>query len=101
MCGITGLKPTQGRVSRHGLLPLAPSLDCPGILARSARDVALLLGIVAGPDAKDSSSSNREVPDYTNQLNGDLRGIRIGIPNGKTGAYYYEDINTDIAIAGA
>jgi aspartyl-tRNA(Asn)/glutamyl-tRNA(Gln) amidotransferase subunit A len=78
-------------------LPLAPSLDCPGILARSARDVALLLGIVAGPDANDSSCSNREVPDYTQQLNGDLRGIRIGIPSGKSGAYYYEDINADIA----
>ena len=97
MCGITGLKPTQGRVSRHGLFPLAQSLDCPGILARSARDAALLLSVVAGPDANDSSCSNRGVPDYTNQLNGDLRCIRIGIPNGTSRAYYYEDINTDIA----
>jgi aspartyl-tRNA(Asn)/glutamyl-tRNA(Gln) amidotransferase subunit A len=97
MCGIIGLKPTQGRVSRHGLFPLAQSLDCPGILARSARDAALLLGVVAGPDANDSSCSNRAAPDYTQQMNGDLRGIRIGIPTGLSGAYYYEDIKADIA----
>jgi len=97
MCGIIGLKPTQGRVSRHGLLPLAQSLDCPGILARSARDAALLLGVVAGPDANDSSCSDREAPDYTEQLNGDLRGVRIGVPRDVSGAYFYADIHTDIA----
>jgi aspartyl-tRNA(Asn)/glutamyl-tRNA(Gln) amidotransferase subunit A len=78
-CGITGLKPTWSRVSRHGAMPLAPSFDCIGPLARSARDCARMLAVVAGQDPADPTASRRPVPDYEAALDGDLRGMRIGI----------------------
>ena len=93
MCGVTGLKPTYGRISQHGLFPLAPSLDHAAILARSARDVALLLGVVAGRDNDDPASSACGVPDYAGELAGHVDGIRIGIPN----RYYFEDLPDEIA----
>ena len=80
MCGITGLKPTYGRVSRFGLVAFASSLDQAGPLARSAEDAAYLLGAIAGFDPRDSTSADRPVEDYPALLEGDWSGIRIGVP---------------------
>lgn len=80
LCGVTGLKPTYGRVSRHGVLPLAWSLDHVGPMARSALDVALVLRAIAGRDPLDDSSSDAPVPDYASALRGDVRGLRVGVP---------------------
>ncbi len=81
-CGVTGLKPTQTRVSRAGVMPLSFSADNVGPLARTARDCALILQTIAGHDAKDPTSSDRPVPDYLAAMDGDLRGVRVGIPTG-------------------
>ena len=80
LCNVVGLKPTYGRVSRFGLVAFASSLDQIGPFARSARDAALLLQAIAGPDPRDSTCSPRAVPDYSTHLNGDIRGLRIGVP---------------------
>ena len=80
LCGIAGLKPTYGRISRHGLTPLTWSQDHPGPLARTVEDCALLMNEVAGHDSNDPSSSHLPVPDYTNALTGDIRGLRVGVP---------------------
>jgi aspartyl-tRNA(Asn)/glutamyl-tRNA(Gln) amidotransferase subunit A len=79
-CGVTGLKPTQTRVSRYGVMPLSFSHDNVGPLARTARDCARVLRIIAGYDPKDPTSSREPVPDYEAAMTGDLRGIRIGVP---------------------
>jgi aspartyl-tRNA(Asn)/glutamyl-tRNA(Gln) amidotransferase subunit A len=79
-CGVTGLKPTYGRVSRYGLVAYASSLDVPGVLARSAADCADVLQVIAGHDPLDGTSSTNAVPNYRAALNLNLRGIRIGIP---------------------
>ncbi|MDF0748886.1 Asp-tRNA(Asn)/Glu-tRNA(Gln) amidotransferase subunit GatA [Marinobacter sp. 71-i] len=80
LCGVTGLKPTYGRVSRYGMIAFASSLDQGGTIARSAEDNALMLNVMAGFDPKDSTSIDREVPDYTATLNEPLKGLRIGLP---------------------
>jgi len=80
LCGITGLKPTYGRVSRHGMIAFASSLDQGGLLGQSAQDAALLLNVMAGFDPRDSTSVEREVPDYTTSLDTPLEGLRIGLP---------------------
>jgi aspartyl-tRNA(Asn)/glutamyl-tRNA(Gln) amidotransferase subunit A len=79
LCGITGLKPTYGRVSRHGVLPLAWSMDHVGPMARSAADCALLLGCLAGYDPGDATSSVLPVADYTAALTGEVKGVRVGV----------------------
>ena len=79
LCGVTGLKPTYGRVSRYGMIAFASSLDQGGTLTRSAEDAALLLGAIAGFDPLDSTSVEREVPDYVAQLDQPLAGLRVGI----------------------
>ncbi|MCU4641081.1 Asp-tRNA(Asn)/Glu-tRNA(Gln) amidotransferase subunit GatA [Acinetobacter courvalinii] len=80
-CGLTGLKPTYGRVSRFGMIAYASSLDQGGPMARSAEDCAYLMNVIAGHDAKDSTSINKEVDDYVANLNGTaVKGLRIGIP---------------------
>ena len=80
-CGLTGLKPTYGRVSRFGMIAYASSLDQGGPMARSAADCAYLMNVIAGHDAKDSTSINKEVDDYVAKLNGTaVKGLRIGIP---------------------
>ncbi len=78
--GIVGVKPTYGRCSRWGIVAFASSLDQAGPLAKSVRDAAILLGAMAGHDPKDATSADREVPDFEAQLEGDLRGKRIGLP---------------------
>ena len=80
LCGLTGLKPTYGRVSRYGMIAFASSLDQAGPMARTAHDAALLLNTMAGFDERDSTSSQTAVPDYTATLNNSLQGLRIGIP---------------------
>jgi len=83
-CGLVGLRPTYGRVPRHGLVAHASSLDCLGPLARSVEDAARLLDLMAGPDARDATSADAEAPDYTAALGGDpqaaLDGVRVGVP---------------------
>lgn len=91
-CGVTGLKPTQTRVSRYGVMPLSHSLDVVGPLARTARDCALLLGIIGGADPLDASCSRREVPDYDALLDGNVRGLRIGVAE----SYFFADVATAI-----
>ncbi|WP_300272007.1 Asp-tRNA(Asn)/Glu-tRNA(Gln) amidotransferase subunit GatA [Halomonas sp.] len=79
-CGITGLKPTYGRVSRWGIIAYASSLDQAGPMARSAADCALLMNAIAGLDPRDSTSVARGVPDYTEELAAPLAGLKIGLP---------------------
>ena len=78
-CGVTGIKPTQTRVSRAGVMPLSFSADNVGPLARTARDCARILGIIAGPDPRDPTAAEETVPDYEAALDGDLRGLRVGV----------------------
>jgi aspartyl-tRNA(Asn)/glutamyl-tRNA(Gln) amidotransferase subunit A len=80
LCGITGLKPTYGRVSRYGMIAFASSLDQAGPMARSAEDAAMVLNAMAGFDPRDSTSVDREVPDYTANLKDSVEGLRIGLP---------------------
>ncbi|MCB1720834.1 MAG: Asp-tRNA(Asn)/Glu-tRNA(Gln) amidotransferase subunit GatA [Rhodospirillales bacterium] len=79
-CGIVGIKPTYGRCSRWGVVAFASSLDTPGPLARTVKDNALLLASMAGHDPKDSTSANRDVPDFVSAITGDIKGLKIGIP---------------------
>jgi aspartyl-tRNA(Asn)/glutamyl-tRNA(Gln) amidotransferase subunit A len=78
-CGVTGLKPTQTRVSRAGVMPLSFSCDNVGPLTRTARDCARILGVIAGHDPRDPTSARVAVPDYEAALDGDVRGLRIGV----------------------
>lgn len=80
LCGITGLKPTYGRVSRYGMIAFASSLDQAGPMTRTAEDAALLLNSMSGHDAKDSTSTDIAVPDYTATLNQPIKGLKIGLP---------------------
>jgi len=93
LCGITGLKPTYGRVSRYGMIAYALSLDQGGPMARSAADAACLLQVMAGFDAKDSTSVDHPVPDYSADLNQPLQGLKIGLPE----QFFSDDLDQAIA----
>ncbi|BAW79926.1 glutamyl-tRNA(Gln) amidotransferase subunit A [Candidatus Nitrosoglobus terrae] len=93
LCGITGLKPTYGRVSRYGMIAFASSLDQAGPMAHTAADVALLLNTMAGFDKQDSTSVEQTVPDYTALLEKDITGIKIGLPK----EYFNETLSPNIA----
>jgi aspartyl-tRNA(Asn)/glutamyl-tRNA(Gln) amidotransferase subunit A len=93
LCGITGLKPTYGRVSRYGMIAFASSLDQAGTFTQTAEDAALMLNVMSGFDEKDSTSVDNEVPDYTANLNQDLKGLKIGLPK----EYFGEGLNADVA----
>ena len=80
LCGVVGLKPTYGRVSRYGLLAFASSLDQIGPLTRTVSDAAVALSVIAGPDPADATSAPQNVDDYARPLTGDVRGLRIGVP---------------------
>ena len=80
LCGITGIKPTYGRVSRYGMIAYASSLDQAGPMTQTAEDAALVLNAIAGFDEKDSTSALRDVPDYTKSLRDSIKGLKIGIP---------------------
>jgi aspartyl-tRNA(Asn)/glutamyl-tRNA(Gln) amidotransferase subunit A len=82
LCGVLGLKPTYGRVSRYGLIAFGSSLDQIGPFARSARDLAAIFGVTAGHDPRDSTSAPGGVPDYAAGLTGDITGLRVGVPRG-------------------
>ena len=94
-CGIVGLKPTWGRVSRHGVLPLAESLDHIGPMTRSVRDAVEMLQIIAGPDPQDPTTLPQPVPDFVSQLDGDIRGIRLGVDE----AYIRSDSDPGVSLA--
>jgi len=80
LCGITGLKPTYGRVSRYGMIAYASSLDQAGPMTQTAEDAAIVLKTIAGFDERDSTSAEKSVPDYEKSLNNSLKGLKIGIP---------------------
>jgi aspartyl-tRNA(Asn)/glutamyl-tRNA(Gln) amidotransferase subunit A len=80
LCGCVGLKPTYGRVSRYGLVAFASSLDQIGPFTKDVRDAALLLGVISGHDPLDSTSVPQPVPDYTAALDGNIRGLKLGLP---------------------
>jgi aspartyl-tRNA(Asn)/glutamyl-tRNA(Gln) amidotransferase subunit A len=94
-CGLVGLKPTYGRVSRAGVMPLSWSYDHVGPLARTVRDAALLLGVIAGHDPLDATSSRRPVPDYLAALEGGVKGLRIGV----AGGFYADGLDTEVSRA--
>jgi aspartyl-tRNA(Asn)/glutamyl-tRNA(Gln) amidotransferase subunit A len=100
-CGVTGLKPTYGRVSRYGVLPLAYSLDHVGPLAWSAEDCAILLQAMAGHDPADPASAAAAVPDYRAALRPDLRGLRIGVVRHFFESDYHIDAEAQSAIDAA
>ena len=79
-CGVVGLKPTYGRVSRYGLLAFASSLDQIGPIGTTAADAALAFRVLAGPDPADATSSQQPVPDFEAALTGSVRGLQIGVP---------------------
>jgi aspartyl-tRNA(Asn)/glutamyl-tRNA(Gln) amidotransferase subunit A len=79
LCGVVGLKPSYGRVSRHGVFPLSWSLDHPGPLARSVEDAAIVLQAIAGPDVNDSTTLDQAVPDFRAAARRDVRGLRAGV----------------------
>ena len=80
LCGLTGIKPTYGRVSRYGMIAFASSLDQGGVLARTAEDAAILLANMSGHDSKDSTSLNIKVPDYPKEISNNISGLKIGLP---------------------
>lgn len=91
-CGIVGLKPTYGLVSRYGLVAFASSLDQIGPMARNVPDLALLLQVIAGYDRQDSTSVNITIPDYLSHIEKDVKGLKIGIPK----EYFSEGIESEI-----
>ncbi len=93
LCGVTGIKPTYGRCSRYGIIAFASSLDQAGPIAKSVKDCALLLNVMSGFDTKDATSANVAVPDFTQFLNRDIKGLRIGIPQ----EYHPEGLNAEIS----
>jgi len=92
LCGVVGVKPTYGRVSRYGLVAYASSLDQIGPFARTVEDAALLLNVIAAHDPLDSTSAPLDTPDYTAALTGDIRGLRIGVPR----EYFAEGVHDDV-----
>ncbi len=94
-CGIVGLKPTYGRVSRYGLVAFASSLDQIGPLTRDVRDSALILSVISGHDPMDSTSSSNPVPDYLGMLDAGVKGLKIGMPK----EYFAEGLNPEIKYA--
>ena len=93
LCGVTGIKPTYGRCSRYGIIAFASSLDQAGPIAKSVKDCALLLNVMSGFDTKYATTANVAVPDFTQFLNRDIKGLRIGIPQ----EYHPEGLNAEIS----
>jgi len=107
-CGVVGVKPTYGRVSRYGLIAFGSSLDSPGPISRTVKDAARMLQVIAGPDRHDSTALNQPVPDYLAELKKDIRGMRIGLspdyfnlsfPDPVTGELQYAEIQEEIGAA--
>lgn len=107
-CGIVGLKPTYGRVSRYGLIAFASSLDCPGPMARTVSDAALMLSAIAGPDRFDATAAELPVENYLQQLDAGVRGLRIGVspdfmrlryPDPSTGSFLEQALQPEVESA--
>jgi aspartyl-tRNA(Asn)/glutamyl-tRNA(Gln) amidotransferase subunit A len=92
LTGTVGLKPTYGRVSRYGLVAFSSSLDQIGPFSRTIKDAALVMNVISGRDEKDSTSSIRPVPDYVAALNGDIKGLRVGLPK----EYFIPGMQADV-----
>ncbi|MFA4981166.1 MAG: Asp-tRNA(Asn)/Glu-tRNA(Gln) amidotransferase subunit GatA [Candidatus Omnitrophota bacterium] len=92
LCGVVGMKPTYGRVSRYGLIAFASSLDQIGPITKDVEDAALLLGVIAGHDEMDSTSVDAPVPDYTKSLVKDIKGMRLGVPK----EYFIKGIEEEV-----
>jgi len=92
LCGVVGLKPTYGRVSRYGLVAFASSLDQIGPITKNVRDAALLMNVIAGHDPCDSTSAPLDVPDFTAALGHDIKGLRIGVPK----EYFIKGMDEDV-----
>ncbi|MCL4536297.1 MAG: Asp-tRNA(Asn)/Glu-tRNA(Gln) amidotransferase subunit GatA [Nitrospirae bacterium] len=92
LCGVVGLKPTYGRVSRYGLVAFASSLDQIGPITKNVADAAIMLNAIAGHDPSDSTSAPMDVPDFANVLGHDIKGLKIGIPK----EYFIEGMDKDI-----
>ncbi len=95
LCGVVGLKPTYGLVSRYGVIAFASSLDQVGVFTKDVQDCATLLNVIAGHDEKDSTSIDIEKKDYIKSLNKDIKGLKIGIPK----EFYGEGINSEVKLA--
>ena len=104
-CGVVGVKPTYGRVSRYGLIAFGSSLDCPGPLARTVSDAALMLQVISGPDRHDSTAANVPVGDYLAEIEKGVKGLRIGLspdyfqisfPDPQTGEYHQQPVPAEI-----
>jgi aspartyl-tRNA(Asn)/glutamyl-tRNA(Gln) amidotransferase subunit A len=91
-CGVTGFKPTYGRIGRYGAIAMASSLDTVGFITKTAEDAAIVLQLTAGFDPADATSSQKSVPDYRAELKTDLKGLKIGIPK----EYFVEGLNPEI-----
>ena len=92
LCGVVGMKPTYGRVSRYGLVAFASSLDQIGSIAKDVTDCALMMNVICGHDAMDSTSANVETPDFTKSLINDVKGVKIGIPR----EYFIEGMDKEV-----
>ncbi len=92
LCGVVGLKPTYGRVSRYGLVAFASSLDQVGPITKDVRDSALMMNVISGYDGRDSTSIKRDVPDYKTALSDGLQGVRVGIPR----EYFGEGLDKEV-----
>lgn len=91
-CGVVGLKPTYGRVSRFGVIAMASSLDCPGPLTKTVEDAAILLNIMAGNDPKDATTLRATVPDYLKGLNTPIKNLKIGLPR----QYFPREMDSEV-----
>lgn len=92
LCGVVGLKPTYGRVSRYGLIAFASSLDQIGPITKDVTDAAIMLNVIAGHDLKDSTSVPKDVPDYARSLGRDIKGVKIGIPK----EYFTKGLDSEV-----
>jgi aspartyl-tRNA(Asn)/glutamyl-tRNA(Gln) amidotransferase subunit A len=99
LCGVVGLKPTYGRISRYGLVAFASSLDNIGIFGADVRSVADVLGVIAGRDPLDSTTAEVPVPDYASLLSGDIRGITLGVPRALLGEGLEDDVRNAVGSA--
>jgi aspartyl-tRNA(Asn)/glutamyl-tRNA(Gln) amidotransferase subunit A len=93
-CGVVGLKPTYGRVSRYGVIAMGSSLDSPGPITKTVEDAAIILNVLAGQDPHDATTSPNIVPDYTKNLKKDIKGLKIGISDD-----YFEGVNPEIKVS--
>ena len=92
-CGVVGLKPTYGRVSRHGLIAMASSLDQIGPITKNVYDSALVMNVIAGHDNFDSTTVNKEIPDYTKGIDKDIKGLKVGVPK----EFFREGLNSEVS----